>query len=317
MALLFPVSPAASVADGSAIADYTGGINFEPFHIGASFRFGGGQELPPPKVDAFVKPQSFTPSQGEKATFFLDTTEDVTIHHWTVLIYDQNNKLVRGLRGSGSPPTKLVWGGEQDSYEPLAPGVYTWAFQVQDNLGHVGSTPVQTVEILGPAAAGGRRYPSKLLALRRQQAALLAQERQKLTGLAQENLKKLLGEPEANTVTAAAQETPAPLETNGNTMTPEAGGVPALGFNNLDPDAVLNTHFDKNQNGDPVISGELSVKFDLCSVSLPGSGGGHQNHREFRWNWFKRSNDSCILWEKRVGPRDSNPGCGKLCFGQD
>ncbi|HEY5039966.1 MAG TPA: hypothetical protein VIJ93_12930, partial [bacterium] len=232
---------------------------FEPFHIGASFRFGGGEEIPPPKVGAFVRPASFTPSLGEKAIFYLDTTEDVLVNHWSVLIYDQANRLVRGLRGSGTPPTKLVWGGENDQYEPLPPGPYSWAFQVQDQLEHVGSTPVQNVEILGPPAAEATKDPSKLYAIRQQQQALLAQERQRLTALAQQSLKNLLGV-EATPTTATAIGVQAPLESNGNTMFPEAGGVPALGFNNISQDAVLNTHFDKNPNGDRVIAVSYRTK---------------------------------------------------------
>ena len=253
-AYILPVSPSASVSQNSAVGNIdTGGINFEPFHIGLTYRFGGGEELPPPKVKAFVRPDSFTPSKGEKAVFYLDTTEDVSIGRWSVLIYDLNNHQVRGLRGSGSPPTKLVWGGENDQYEPLSPGVYTWAFQVQDNLDHVGSTPVQTIEILGPASnAEAAKDPSKLLAIRQQQAALLAQERQKLTSLAQESLKKLLGTEEATPTTGTANQTP--VEANGNTLYPEAGTVPSIGFNNVSKDQVLNTHFEKNINGDPVLS---------------------------------------------------------------
>lgn len=246
---LFPVAPQASVSQGSAIGSYnTGGWNYEPFHLGIAYRFGGGQEIPPPKVGAFVRPPSFTPSQGEKTTFYLDTTEDISVNRWSVLIYDSSNHLVRGLRGSGSPPTKLVWGGESDEYEPLPPGVYTWSFQVLDNLDHIGSTPVQTVEILGPPEVG-TKDPSKLLALRQQQAALLAQERQQLTTLAQQNLQKLLGIEPTPTVIA----TP-PVEAYGNTLVPEAGGVPAIGFTNLTPDQVLAAHFDKNANGEPIVA---------------------------------------------------------------
>jgi hypothetical protein len=257
-----PISPSASVDAGSAIGNYTdGGINFEPFEIGLTYRFGGGEEIPPPSVKAFVRPASFTPSQGEKATFYLDTTEDVPIQRWSVLIYDQNNHLVRGMRGKGSPADKVVWGGENDQYEPLKPGVYTWAFQVEDHLDHVGSTPVQTVEILGTPSAEAGKDPSKLLAIRQQQAALLAQERQKLTSLAQESLKKLLGTEEATPTTANAQ---APVEASGNTMVPEAGTVPVLGFNNVAKDQVLNAHFDKNSNGDPVLA--VSYRSNLTYV---------------------------------------------------
>lgn len=263
VAYIMPISPSASVSEGSAIGNYnTGGINFEPFQIGVAYRFGGGEEIPPAKVKAFVRPASFSPSQGEKAAFYLDTTEDVDIDHWSVLIYDQSNHLARGFRGRGSPPSKLLWSGENDEYEPLPPGVYTWAFQVQDNLDHVGSTPVQTVEILGPTSVEGSRDPSKLMAIRQQQAALLAQERQQLTGLAQESLKKLLGETEPAATPGNPAETP--VDAAGNTLVPDAGTVPALGFNNISKDQVLNTHFDKNPNGDTIIV--VSYKSNLTFV---------------------------------------------------
>ncbi len=251
VAYLQPINPAASQAVGTDIAtSTTSDLNFEDFYLGITYGFGGGGELPPPKVSALVRPVSFTPSQGEKTTFYLDTSEDVTVNHWTVLIYDQNNNLVRGLRGVGDPPSKISWGGESDLYEPLQPGLYTWAFQVQDNLGHIGSTPVQTVEILGPE---GPRDPAKLLLMRQQQSALLAQERQKLTQLAQQNLNNLLGIEEPKTTTATPVSANPPIDAAGNTITPDAGTVPIMSFNNLTPDQVLNAHFDKNATGNPTI----------------------------------------------------------------
>jgi len=209
-----------------------------------------------------VRPATFSPSQGEKAVFHLDTSEDVLVDRWSVLIYDQSNRLVRGLRGRSSPPTKLVWNGENDQYEPLAPGIYTWAFQVLDQLEHVGSTPVQTVEILGTPAPGAAKDASKLQAIRQQQAALLAQERQKLTALAQESLRRLLEIEDATPTTINAVKTP--VEAYGNTMVPEAGGVPALGFNNISQENVLNTHFDRNARGEAVIA--VSYRSNLTYV---------------------------------------------------
>jgi hypothetical protein len=257
LAFLMPVSPSADVASGSDSAEYTtGGINFEPFYIGLEYSFGGGQEIPPPQVSAFVRPAVFTPAAGEKATFFLDTSEDVTVRKWSVLIYDAGNHYVRGMRGAGSPPTQLVWGGEDDSYQPLPPGVYTWAFQVQDELGHIGSTAIQTVEITGPTQAL-TRDPAKLLAIRQQQANLLSQERQMLSQLAQKNLQDLLAEPTPTTMTAQA-----PVEATPNTMTPDAGTVPFIGFTNLPPDHILNAHFDKNAEGDPVVAVSYQSKLD-------------------------------------------------------
>jgi len=251
VAYLQPVNPAVSQASGSYIA--TSGaseLDFEDFYLGLTYAFGGGEELPPPKVSAFVRPGAFTPSQGEKATFYLDTSEDVTINHWTVLIYDQNNNLVRGLRGVGTPPSRIIWAGENDFYEPLPPGIYTWAFQVQDQLNHIGSTPIQTVEILG---LEGQRDPTKLLELRQQQSLLLIQERQKLTALAQQNLNTLLGMEEPNGVTTTAASVSEATDANGNTTVPDAGTMPIIGFNNLSPDQVLNAHFDKNIVGDPTV----------------------------------------------------------------
>jgi hypothetical protein len=251
IAYLQPVNPAASQAVGTDIAtSSTSELNFEDFYLGITYGFGGGEELPPPKVSAFVRPAAFTPSQGEKTTFYLDTSEDITINHWTVLIYDQNNNLVRGLRGVGDPPSKINWGGENDLYEPLPPGLYTWAFQVQDNLNHIGSTPVQTVEVLGSESS---RDPSKLLLMRQQQSALLAQERQKLTQLAQQNLNTLLGVEEPNSVTITPVSTTPLVDSLGNTTAPDAGAVPIMSFNNLTPDQVLNAHFDKNAMGDTTV----------------------------------------------------------------
>ena len=250
-AYLQPVGPTADITSTNGVASLsTGGINYEPFYLGATYRFGGGEEIPPPKVSAFVRPDAFTPSQGEKATFNLDTTEDVTVNRWSVLIYDQYDHLVRGLRGSGSPPTKLLWGGENDQYEPLPPGVYTWSFQVQDQLEHVGSTPIQTVEILAPPEAEAAKDPSKLYAIRQQQAALLAQERQQLTALAQQSLKELLGSEEATPTIGTAIGSLTPVEASGNTNYPAMG---LEGVRALTPGEGLNSHKEPDTNGDPML----------------------------------------------------------------
>jgi hypothetical protein len=252
LAYLMPVGPSADIQSGSNIETTDqGGINYEPFHIGLTYRFGGGQEFPPPKVSAYNEPASFTPSQNESTTFFLDTTEDVPIHHWSVLIYDQNDHLVRNLRGQGNPPTRVVWGGEDDLYRPLPAGVYTWSFQVEDQLDHIGSSPVQTVELLSPVNQP-MRDTTKLMSIRQQEAGLLAQERAKLTALAQQTLKNLLGEGASNTPTVAV--VPTPVEGLGNTLYPQTGGVPSLGFPSLTPDQPLNAHFDKNAQGDQTIA---------------------------------------------------------------
>jgi hypothetical protein len=248
-AYLQPVGPTGDLV-GYTGSINTGGINYEPFYLGASYRFGGGEEIPAPKVRAFVRPDAFTPSQGEKATFNLDTTEDVTVNRWSVLIYDQSDHLVRGLRGSGSPPTKLLWSGENDQYEPLPPGVYTWSFQVQDQLEHVGSTPVQTVEILAPPEAEAAKDPSKLYAIRQQQAALLAQERQQLTALAQQSLKELLGTEEPTPTIGMANENSTPVEAGGNTNYPVMG---LEGVRALTPGEGLNSHKEPDANGDPML----------------------------------------------------------------
>ncbi len=256
MAYINPVASDSALEQGTAIAvSNARGINFEKFHIGLSYRFGEEEEIPPPKVDASVRPAQFSPSRGEKAEFFLDTTEDVSIERWSVLIYDGQNKLVRGLRGRGTPPTQLTWAGETDSYEPAPSGIYTWAFQVRDQLGHVGSTPVKTVEILAPPAPEVAKDARRLYTIRQQQEALLTQERQQLTSLAQEALQKLLEDPEAeaNTSNAVSEAGTDLLDAEGNTVTPEAGNVAVLGFTNLAPDQVLNAHFETNPDGDRVV----------------------------------------------------------------
>jgi hypothetical protein len=91
-----------------------------------------------------------------------------------------------------------------------------------------------------------------LLAIRQQEASLLAQERAKLTSLAQQTLKDLLGEGASNTQPAAITATP--VEGQGNTLYPQAGGIPSLGFPSLTPDQPLNAHFDKNDNGDEIVT---------------------------------------------------------------
>jgi hypothetical protein len=256
MAFINPVASDSALEQGTAIAiSNARGINFEKFHIGLSYRFGAEEELPAPKVDASVRPAQFAPNRGEKAEFFLDTTEDVDVERWSVLIYDSQNRLVRAMRGRGTPPVRLTWGGETDAYEPAPSGIYTWAFQVRDQLGHVGSTPVKTVEILAPPAPEVAKDARRLYTIRQQQEALLTQERQQLTSLAQAALRKLMENPEATPTTANAvtESERSMVDAEGNTQVPEAGNVAVLGFANLSPDQVLNAHFETNPAGERVV----------------------------------------------------------------
>jgi flagellar hook assembly protein FlgD len=247
MAYLHPIHESAELNNA---VDQDSGINFEKFHIGLSYRFGSDPEVPPPTVSAQVNPSAIIPAKGEKATFSLDTTTDVSLDRWSVLIYDEKGKLVRVLTGKGIPPTKVVWAGESDTYEPLAPGTYTWSFQVRDNLGHVGSTAVQTVQLMGVAPEVAKD-PRKLYNLRQQQAALLAQESQRLAAQARSELKKLLENPEATPTTAnAAAQVEAPMEGEGNTTVPDAGNVAFLTARNLAADQMLNAHFETNEQGE-------------------------------------------------------------------
>jgi hypothetical protein len=240
------------------------GINFEKFHMGLSYRFGSEPELPPPAVSAQVNPAAFVPSKGEKTEFLLDTTTDVTLDRWSVLIYNPQGKLVRGLRGNGTPPTRLVWAGESDTYEPLPSGTYTWAFQVRDNLGHVGSTAVQTVELVGIAPEVAKD-PRKLYNLRQQQAALLAQESQRLAAQARDAMKKLLEKPEATPSTANASASASKVpEAAGNTLVPDAGNVAFLTARNLSADQVLNAHFEVNEKNERVVM--VSYRSNLTYV---------------------------------------------------
>jgi hypothetical protein len=262
---LQPIHESAELNSDLATSSFQdSGINFEKFHMGLSYRFGSEPELPPPTVSAQVSPAAFVPAKGEKAEFLLDTTTDVTLDRWSVLIYNPQGKLVRGLRGKGTPPTRLVWAGESDTYEPLPVGTYTWAFQVRDNLGHVGSTAVQTVELIGvaPEVAKDSR---KLYNLRQQQVALLAQESQRLAAQARDAMKKLLENPEATPATANALasvgKTP---EAAGNTSVPEAGNVPFLTARNLSADQMLNAHFESNDKNERVVM--VSYRSNLTYV---------------------------------------------------
>ena len=156
------LNPFPSPLNRRAAARYqTGGIGImKTFNWVSPIVLEGGGD-PSAQGRGFCSAGIFYSRTRGKAAFNLDTTEDVTVNHWSVLIYDNSNHLVRGFRGGGSPPTHLVWGGENDEYSPLTPAVYTWSFQVQDNLGHIGSTPVQTVEILGPPAAPAAKDPNQ------------------------------------------------------------------------------------------------------------------------------------------------------------
>ena len=78
-----------------------------------------------------------------------------------------------------------------------------------------------------------------------------------LSQLAQKNLQDLLGEPTPTAVAAGV-----PAEATPNTMTPDAGTVPFIGFTNLPPDHILNAHFDKNADGDPIVAVSYQSKLD-------------------------------------------------------
>lgn len=249
LALLQPIREPAEVEEGTLIGRFsTAGINFEKFHIGLSYRFGSEPEWPPPQVQARVVPAAFTPANAEVAVFHLDYESRVTPKRWSVLIYDNRNRLVRALRGVGVPPVRVLWRGEADSYEPLPAGAYSWSFQVEDQLGHIGATPIQPVELLAPAQVRLERDPTRLYNIRQQQAALLASEQEQLSALAREKLQELLAPPEALTATTVA-EVQTPVEAEGTTPAADAGPYPMLGFRNLAPDQVLNAHFEREPDG--------------------------------------------------------------------
>ena len=148
---------------------------------------------------------------------------------------------------------------------PPPPQVGTWAFQVRDNLGHVGSTEVQTVEILGTGGPEVAKDPRKSYNLRQQQTALLAQESQRLAAQARDALKKLLEKPEATPTTANAVAAAGPVhDATGNTTVPEAGNVPFLAARNLAADQILNAHFEMNDKNERTVM--VSYRSNLTYV---------------------------------------------------
>jgi hypothetical protein len=250
IAYLKPISPNVQTQPNSQIATLTSnGVNFEDFYIGLSYYFGQAPAIPPPTVHASVFPQAFQPSQGQTAAFALDTSEGIPIKNWNVFIYNSQNQLVRNIGAQGNPPTTILWGGENNQFQPLPPGVYTWAFQVRDRLNHVGATRIHSVEILPPPISPVAPNPAKLYTMRQQQVALLNQERQQLSNLAQKEMQKLLAAATPNTAPAYAGPVSYVTNAAGNTTVPSAGPVPVLGFTNLPPQQVLNVHFRPTATG--------------------------------------------------------------------
>ncbi|MBI4051402.1 MAG: PorV/PorQ family protein, partial [Elusimicrobia bacterium] len=110
--------------------------------FGISYSFGGY----PVAVEAY--PQAFSPV-GMKKT----TTLSVQINHsqrifsWALDIRNQNRDLIRSIRGSGQPPSELVWDGTTEKGTMVPAGNYTYTLTVTDAEGRQETTPPQVVRV--------------------------------------------------------------------------------------------------------------------------------------------------------------------------
>ena len=127
------------------------------------------KKLPTPDVFAAVEPIAFAPKNGETVVFKLNAYSKAGIDRWVLNIIDKNNNLVKSYVDVGNPPTQILWNGQDDKYQLLSDGDYTFIFEATDKLGSVASTPVQIVTLFTPVMeARNNRALEQLRALLKQ-----------------------------------------------------------------------------------------------------------------------------------------------------
>ena len=98
--------------------------------VSATFRFGV-----PYGVKMHRDRARFSPSgENRDVTFDIDTAVRGNVEAWTMEIRNENDEVVRRLRGNGPPPEGITWEGEDEEGRLVADGRYTARITVLDDM---------------------------------------------------------------------------------------------------------------------------------------------------------------------------------------
>jgi TolB-like protein len=131
---------------GSIIAPETEGVYFVDViamnQSGIPFSFDAAGKIvvdnTPPKITMAMDKKIFASNRRGSVIFSARQLSLDEIDEWRIEILDKKGKLVRGDRGYGKVPTKLIWRGETDELGRRAgDGEYTCKFSVKDVAGNV------------------------------------------------------------------------------------------------------------------------------------------------------------------------------------
>ncbi|MBI4386751.1 MAG: PorV/PorQ family protein [Elusimicrobia bacterium] len=115
---------------------------------GASNRFGMSFSWGGYAVSIIANPTVFSPVGIRKnTTMSIRVDADRKIYSWNLQIKNQNQFVVRSIRGSGQPPAELQWDGTTESGNAVAPGNYTYTLTVTDKDGRAETTPPKIVRV--------------------------------------------------------------------------------------------------------------------------------------------------------------------------
>jgi TolB-like protein len=130
---------------GSVIAPEAEGIYFVDVvamnHSGVPFSFDAAGKIvvdnTPPKISMALDKKIFASNSRNNSVIFTTMLLSLEeIDEWRMEILDKKGKLVRGDRGYGKVPKKLIWRGETDKRGRAGDGEYTCKFSVKDVAGN-------------------------------------------------------------------------------------------------------------------------------------------------------------------------------------
>lgn len=225
-----------------------------------SYWWGYRDYIPPPRVSARAEPTRITPALSEKVVFKLNSSKDTGIRNWELAITDSSGSLVRKFEGRDILPDKIVWSGEDQTFQPLDTGKYVFTLRVTDKLGKTSPTEPKSVQLLPPDALKPNRYqnPSRLMEIRDQQDNE-AQVRR--NSLMQEALRRIeIDQPateppvEEPDVPAEIDEELYPVSAAPGANITEPAYVASFSFPGLGPENVLSSFISKDDEDQKIFS---------------------------------------------------------------
>jgi hypothetical protein len=124
--------------------DY-GAANHE---LGITHRFGVSYSFGGFFASSNAVPEVFSPIGSQSVTkIHLNARTKADATTWSLEIMDQSGQVVKRFGGQGSPPAHVMWDGKDASGLPLADGVYTYRFVVEDAEGRSIAGQERKVEI--------------------------------------------------------------------------------------------------------------------------------------------------------------------------